>query len=107
MRNQVDYTATAYDQLTRLIDAATDPDEVRRVSDQLDACLRWYDPRLDPDNTTNCGRVDGPGLLPAPHHTARRIEVVPLRFYFEVDDKVHPFIMTVVRVEWVFGLVNP
>ena len=107
MRNQVDYSADAYDQLDRLIAAATDPDEVERVALQLNECLVWYDPRLDPDTTTDCGPVDGPGLLPAPHFTARRVTVPPLRFFFEVNDQARPFIMTVVRVDWELGIFNP
>ncbi|MBY0456572.1 MAG: hypothetical protein K2V38_04490 [Gemmataceae bacterium] len=85
MRNQVDYTISAFEQLNRLIAAATNPDEVERVAAQLEQCLVWYDARLDPDHTTNCGDVRGPGLLPFPHFTARSIEVAPLRFYFMTD----------------------
>jgi hypothetical protein len=107
VRNQVDYSIGAADQLSRLIAAAGDPDEVERAVDQLEVCLKWYDPRLDPDHTTNCGDVSGPGLLPAPHYTALMIEVFPLRFFFMIDDTVRPFIMTVVRVEWVLRLVDP
>jgi hypothetical protein len=103
----VEYGTDAFDQLSRLIAAATDPDEVERVAAQLEACLQWYDPRLDPHNTTGCGPVDGPGLLPAPHYTAFVIEVRPLRFYFEVNDKARPFIMRVVKVEWVLAVTDP
>lgn len=107
MRNRVDYTTDAYDQLTRLIAAATDPDEVERAVAQLELCLEWYDPRNDPRRTMNCGPVEGPGLLHAPHFTALRITVPPLHFYFEVDDRARPFIVTVVRVEWVLALADP
>jgi hypothetical protein len=107
MRNQVEFSTDANDHLTRLRSVATDPDEVDRVADQLELCLTWYDPRTDSDNTMNCGPVSGPGLLPAPHFTARMISVTPLRYYFEVDDTARPFIMTVVRIEWVLSLVDP
>ena len=100
MRNQVDYSVSGLDDLNRLLAAVADPDEVERVMAQIEQCLTWYDPRLDPTNTTNCGSVSGPGLLPAPLHTALRIEVAPPRVFFVVDDKIPPFIMTVVRVEW-------
>jgi hypothetical protein len=107
VRNQVDFSIDAFDPLTRLIAAATDPDEVERAANQLELCLQWYDPRLDPDHTTNCGDVSGPGLLPAPHYTALLIEVFPLRFFFMIDDTTRPFIMKVVRVEWVLSVRNP
>lgn len=107
MRNQVDYGVAAADQLDRLIAAATDPDEVKRVADQIEQCLVWYDPRLDPDTTTNCGPVDGPGLLRVPNFTARRVVVPPLQFYFKVDDSVRPFIITIVQVDWLPTVVDP
>lgn len=106
MRNRVDYSTDANDQLGRPIAAATDPDEVERAAAQLESCLVWYDPRLDPDHTTNCGDVSGPGLIPAPHYTALMIEVAPLRFFFMLDTVTHPFILTIVRVEWVLGVVG-
>jgi hypothetical protein len=104
MRNLVEYGVDAYDQLARLTAAATDPDEVERAAAQLEGCLEWYDPRLDPHNTTGCGPVDGPGLLPAPHYTALRLTVPPPRYFFEVDDRARPFIMRVVKVEWVLAV---
>jgi hypothetical protein len=107
MKNLIDYSTEAYLQLSRLKAAATDPDEVERAVEQLELCLRWYDPRLDPYNTMNCGPLSGPGLLPPPHYTALMIKVPPLKLYFMVDDAVHPFMMTVVRVEWVLGVVDP
>jgi len=107
MRNLVDYSSAANDDLDRLKAAAADPDEIERVVNQLELCLRWYEPRLDPFTTTSCGAVTGPGLLPAPHYTALSIETYPLRFYFKVDDSIQPYIMTVVRVEWVLALLPP
>jgi hypothetical protein len=74
MRNLVEYSIGGFDDLARLRVASLDPDEVDRAVDQLEICLIWYDPRTDPDHTMNCGKVFGPGLLPAPHFTARLIE---------------------------------
>jgi hypothetical protein len=107
MKNQLDFSTDALDQLNRLIAAASDPDDVERVADQLELCLRWYDPRNDPDHTMNCGSVAEPGLLPAPHYSALMIAVAPLRYYFMVDDSVRPFIMKVVRVEWMLAVADP
>lgn len=39
MRNQIEYTFDAFDQLTRLTAAASDPDEVERVAAQLEGCF--------------------------------------------------------------------
>ena len=107
MSNQVDYSIAGLADLNRLKAAAADPDEVELPAAQIESCLEWYDPRLDPDTTANCGPVAGAGLLSAPHHTARMIEVYPLRFFFEIDDTAQPYIMTVVRVEWVLRAVDP
>jgi hypothetical protein len=107
MRNQVDLTQDAFDQLHRLVVTASDPDPVNRAADQIEECLRWYDPVGDPDTTDRCGSVEGPGLLPAPHYTARAITVPPLRAYFEIDDRTRPFILTIVRIQWIPTLFDP
>jgi hypothetical protein len=107
MRNLVQLTSDAFDQLGQLEAAASDPDEVNQAADRIEECLRWYDPVSDPDLTDGCGPVDGPGLLPAPHYTARAITVPPLRAYFEVDDQARPFIMTIVRYQWTPSVFDP
>ncbi|MBX9626089.1 MAG: hypothetical protein K2X82_19990 [Gemmataceae bacterium] len=108
MKNHVDWSVGGCDDLDRLKAAVADPAEIDRLAAQAEDCLAWYDVRNDPDTTTNCGPVDlRTGQLRVPHHTARSVRVPPLRFYFTIDDRHHPYIITIVRVRWVLRVGRP
>lgn len=96
MPNQIDYDEAAYLDLERL--KSLEWDAVERLLDAAEAGLMWYDPWDDPnragDLTVYRSSWDTDTLS---------LDIDTLRFLFEIDAAVKPFVVTVLRVE----LINP